>query len=413
MSGGKRVIAIVGGGQSGLQLGNGLLSAGYDVRLVQDRKGDDIRNGKVMSSQCMFDIALGHERELGLNFWDKECPTVDSISFIVPAPDGSGNKAIEWNGLLDKPAQAVDQRLKFPRWMQEFEKRGGIIEYIQATTADLEKYAKESDLVVVAAGKGEISRMFERDAQKSQFDAPQRALALTYVKGLTPRPQHSAVSFNLIPGVGEYFVFPSLTTTGPCEIMVLEGVPGGPMDCWEGISSPAEHLAKSKWILNTFLPWEAERAKHVELTDDNGILAGRFAPTVRKPIARLPSGKAVLGMADVVVLNDPITGQGSNNASKCAKVYLDSIIAHGDKPYDQAWMQATFDRYWDYAQYVTGWTNALLQPPPPHVLNIMGAAQQFPVLARRIANCFNEPLDFFPWFAVPEEADKYLKSLAA
>ena len=34
----KRVITIVGGGQSGLQLGNGLLAAGYDVRLVQDRK---------------------------------------------------------------------------------------------------------------------------------------------------------------------------------------------------------------------------------------------------------------------------------------------------------------------------------------------------------------------------------------
>ena len=121
----KRVITIVGGGQSGLQLGNGLLSAGYDVRLVQDRKGDDIRTGKVMSSQCMFDKALSYERELGLNFWDKECPTVDSISFTVPAPDGSGNKAIEWNGMLDKPAQAVDQRVKFPRWMQELEKRGG------------------------------------------------------------------------------------------------------------------------------------------------------------------------------------------------------------------------------------------------------------------------------------------------
>jgi hypothetical protein len=47
------------------------------------------------------------------------------------------------------------------------------------------------------------------------------------------------------------------------------------------------------------------------------------------------------------------------------------------------------------------------------VLNILGAAQGIPVLARRIANCFNEPLDLFPWFAVPEEADKYLKSLAA
>ena len=114
----KRVITIVGGGQSGLQLGNGLLAAGYDVRLVQDRKGDDIRAGKVMSSQCMFDKALSYERELGLNFWDKECPTVDSISFTVPAPDGSGNKAIDWNGLLDKPAQAVDQRLTHGAYRQ-------------------------------------------------------------------------------------------------------------------------------------------------------------------------------------------------------------------------------------------------------------------------------------------------------
>jgi styrene monooxygenase A-like protein len=413
MSSAKRVITIVGGGQSGLQLGNGLLSSGYGVRMVQNRRGEEIGSGKVLSSQCMFGEALKYERDLGLNFWDKECPTVDSINFTVPAPDGSGKKAIDWNGMLDKPAQSVDQRLKYPRWMQEFEKRGGKIEYKEAGPADLETYAAQSDLVIVSAGKGDISRMFERDAQKSQFDAPQRALALTYVKGLTPRPHHSAVAFNLIPGVGEYFVFPALTTTGPCEIMVFEGVPAGPMDCWGGISSPAEHLAKSKWILDTFLPWEGERAKHVALTDANGILSGRFAPTVRKPIARLPSGKAALGMADVVVLNDPITGQGSNNASKCAKFYLDSILAHGDKPYDQAWMQATFDRFWDYVQYVTGWTNALLLPPPPHVLNIMGAAQGFPVLARRIANGFDNPLDYFPWFAVPEEADRYLKSLAA
>ena len=40
-----------------------------------------------------------------------------------------------------------------------------------------------------------------------------------------------AVSFNLIPGVGEYFVFPALTLSDPCEIMVFEGIPGGPIDC--------------------------------------------------------------------------------------------------------------------------------------------------------------------------------------
>jgi hypothetical protein len=92
---------------------------------------------------------------------------------------------------------------------------------------------------------------------------------------------------------------------------------------------------------------------------------------------------------------------------------MDAILAHGDRPYDAAFMQATFDSYWNYAQFVTGWTNALLQPPPPHVLNIMGSAQAFPVLAKRIANGFDNPVDFFPWFAVPEEADAYLQNLAA
>jgi hypothetical protein len=238
-------------------------------------------------------------------------------------------------------------------------------------------------------------------------------LALTYVHGMTPRPQHSAVCFNLIPGVGEYFVFPALTNSGACEIMVLEGIPGGPMDCWKDVTSPQEHLARSKWILDTFLPWEADRCRNVELTDANGILSGAFPPTVRKPVGRLPSGRLVLGLADAVCLNDPITGQGSNNASKAARAYMDAILAHGDRPFDAAFMQSAFDRYWQYAQYVVGWTNALLTPPPPHVLNIMGSAQAYPALAKRIANGFNNPPDLFPWFAVPEEADRYLQQLAA
>jgi hypothetical protein len=41
------------------------------------------------------------------------------------------------------------------------------------------------------------------------------------------------VAFNIAPTIGEYFVFPALTTTGPCEIGVFEGIPGGPMDCWK------------------------------------------------------------------------------------------------------------------------------------------------------------------------------------
>lgn len=408
-----RRITIVGGGQSGLMVAVGLLKKGHKVRVVQNRTGDEIARGRVLSSQCMFGQAVQNERDLGLDFWAESCPPVEGIAFSVPHPEQPGQKAIGWAGRLDRNAYSVDQRVKIPRWLQEFTALGGDLVIADAGIPELEDYAASDDLVLVAAGKGEIARMFARDAQKSQFDAPQRALALTYVTGMTPRPVHSAVSFNLIPGVGEYFVFPALTTTGPCEIMVFEGIPGGPMDCWAEVKTPEEHLAKSRWILNTFLPWEAERCRDVALTDDNGILAGRFAPTVRHPIATLPSGRRVLGLADAVCLNDPITGQGSNNASKAAMVYLNRILAHEGRPFDAEWMQGTFDAYWNYAQWVVRWTNMMLMPPPPFVLEIMGSAQMLPALSHRIANGFDDPRDFFPWFADPAEAGAYLGQLRA
>ncbi len=408
-----RTITIIGGGQSGLQLGIGLLQAGHKVRVVQNRTAEDIATGKVLSSQCMFHTAVQNERDLGIDFWSDICPPVEGINFMVPHPEVPGAKAMDWVGRLDHNAYSVDQRVKIPRWMAEFTRLGGDLVIHDAGIADLEDYAASDDLVIIASGKGEIGRLFARDAAKSPYEAPQRALALTYVKGMTPREGHSAVCFNLIPGVGEYFVFPALTTSGPCEIMVMEGIPGGPMDCWADVKTPADHLARSKQIVETYLPWEAARCRDIELTDDNGILAGRFAPTVRHPVGVLPSGRKVLGLGDAVCLNDPITGQGSNNASKAAAVYLRRILDHGDRPFDADWMQATFDTYWDYAQWVVRWTNMMLQPPPPFVLEIMGTACATPRLAQRMANGFDDPRDFFPWFADPAAAGAYLSELKA
>jgi 2-polyprenyl-6-methoxyphenol hydroxylase-like FAD-dependent oxidoreductase len=405
---------IVGAGQAGLQLALGLQADGHDVTVVSNRTPEDIQDGRVMSSQCMFDAALQTERDLGIDTWEAECPPVEGISLAVPAPDGSGAKAIDFASRLDRHAQSVDQRVKMPGWMAELERRGGRLVIHDVGVEDLERYTQESDLVVVAAGKGEIVRLFERVPERSPYDQPMRALALTYVTGMTPRPEYSAVCFNLIPGVGEYFVFPALTTTGACEIMVFEGVPGGPMDCWGDVTTPAEHLAKSKWILETFMPWEAERCHNLELTDDNGILAGRFPPTVRKPVAELPSGRLVLGLADAIMLNDPITGQGSNNAAKMATAYLEAIRTHGDAPYDRTFMEQTFEGFWQrYGQFATTWTNALLSPPPDHVLKLLSAGNESAAIAHRFANGFDDPVDFFDWFMAPDKADAYLAEVGA
>src|SRR3954454_3640768 len=123
---------IVGAGQAGLQLGFGLRQAGHEVTVVSNRRPDDIHDGRVMSSQCMFDASLQHERDLGIAFWDGSCPPVEGISLAVPAPpdggNGAGGKVIDWAARLRAPAQSVDQRVKMPRWMEELDRRGGRIE---------------------------------------------------------------------------------------------------------------------------------------------------------------------------------------------------------------------------------------------------------------------------------------------
>ncbi|HWO17380.1 MAG TPA: styrene monooxygenase/indole monooxygenase family protein [Kofleriaceae bacterium] len=410
----KRKITIVGAGQAGLQLGIGLVQAGYEVTCVSNRTPEEIRGGRVMSSQCLFETALVHERALGINFWDRTCPPVEGIGLSVPHPEIRGAKVIEFAARLEHPAQSVDQRVKFPRWMEHFAARGGELRFQDVALADLEAYASSSELVVVASGKGDIAQLFPRDASRSPYDRPMRALALVYVTGMAPRPEYSAVNFNLCPGVGEYFPVPAETITGPCDIMVLEGIPGGPMDCWEDVATPDAYLARAQQILETFFPWEAERCRALELTDPNGILAGRFAPTVRAPIGVLPSGRRVLGLADAVVLNDPITGQGAGNAAKAAAAYLASILERGDAPFDAAWMQATFDRAWgDDVGDVTAWSNALLSPPPQHVLELFGAACSNAKIAHRFVNGFEQPSDFKRWFMTPEGAQAYLREVAA
>jgi hypothetical protein len=56
--------------------------------------------------------------------------------------------------------------------MKEFTRRGGNLVIKDAEAHDIEGYSKSHDLVLIAAGKGEISRLFERDGEKSPYDQP-------------------------------------------------------------------------------------------------------------------------------------------------------------------------------------------------------------------------------------------------
>jgi hypothetical protein len=412
-----REITIIGAGQSGLMVALGLIQKDYKVSLISNRTAEQIRNGRILSSQGMMQPAIQAERDLGLRFWEDQCPYWEGLQFTIVAPDLT--RAISFNRPTPGQWESLDQRVKISDWMEKFVEWGGNLIIDDADIDKLEHYTEQSDLVLIASGKGEIGKLFERDAEKSPYDKPMRSLALTYVFGMDKiapvgeemKPFHGLTWYSY-PEVGEYFTTRTLTTSGICDVMIFEGVLGGPMDCWDDVKTPEQHLKTSMDILHEFFPWEARRCENIKLTDDNGILTGRFPPTVRKPIGTLPSGAIVMGIGDTVCLNDPVTGQGANNAAKCGKVVHDRIVEHESAKFNAQWMQSVFDEYWMQAKHVTKWTNSLLEVPPDGAFIVLSAAEHNTKIADHVFNGFNDAALYEPWFYDVQAAEELVAEMS-
>ena len=409
-----RKILIVGAGQSGLQLALSLQAEGYDVTVMSARTPEEIRGGWPTSTQVMFDPALRLEREYGLNLWEDEAPHIPAVGIsLAPAP---GMRAFHFCGPWDPYAMSVDQRLKMPTWLELFESRGGRVIYHPVMTSDLVGLAPMYDLTVIAAGKGEVVELFDRDPVRSKYEVPGRSLSAIYLNGMAEAPEFPdvAMRINVAPGVTELFTMPAITMSGPCRIALVEAIPGGPFDVFSDRPSPAEHLRRLRYLLTEHMPWEAELYRDCEPTDARASLSGAFTGTIRRPYAEMEPGTYVFGMADVVVVNDPIAGQGANNAAHCAHTYLKAILDRGDKPFDPAWMQETFETFWHTrAQHSTTLTDALLNPLPDHAQQVLGAASQYQEIATRFGNLFPHPETIHGFLMDPEVALAYVASVVA
>jgi styrene monooxygenase A-like protein len=409
-----RKILIVGAGQSGLQLALCLQSEGYDVTVMSARTPDEIRGGWPTSTQMMFEPALAWERRYRLNLWEDEAPHVAGMGVsLAPAP---GTRAFHFHGPWDQYAMSVDQRLKMSAWLELFEHRGGRVIYHPVMTSDLGGLATMYDLTLIAAGKGELVELFDRDAARSRYTDPARVLSAIYLNGVEFPPEYPDwfMRVNIEPGVGELFSMPGLTMAGPTLIALIEGIPGGPLDIFRDRPSPTEHLRRLRRLLEDHFPWEASLYGKAEPTDARASLTGAFTPTIRHPVAEVAAGAYVFGMADVVVVNDPISGQGSNSAAHCAGIYLQAILEHGDQPYDPTWMQRTFETFWEVrAQHATALSTVLLEPMPEHAQQILGAASQYPPVAKRFTDLFSNPETIHDFLLDPEKGLAFVASVAA
>ena len=102
-----RRVAIVGAGQSGLQLALGLLQQGYEVTVVSNRTPEEIAVGPVLSSQCMFETALQAERVLGIDHWSATATVLELIPRRRVQPTAAYFRA--GRDLLEALAHALPQ----------------------------------------------------------------------------------------------------------------------------------------------------------------------------------------------------------------------------------------------------------------------------------------------------------------
>ena len=79
----------------------------------------------------------------------------------------------------------------------------------------------------------------------------------SHVHVLAPDPAFPDphIGFHAVPGLGELFVIPALTLSGPCDILFWEAVPGGPLDRWAGPRDPERHLALTLELAARYVPW--------------------------------------------------------------------------------------------------------------------------------------------------------------
>jgi 2-polyprenyl-6-methoxyphenol hydroxylase-like FAD-dependent oxidoreductase len=382
-------IAIVGAGIAGLHLGLLLRRHGLTATIYTDWTPDQLRRGRLLNNIIRFAPVRDRERELGITRWD----AVDTDTHAVEVFVG-GEAPLAFRGRLSRPGSYVDMRLYLPALLEDFAARGGRVVVASVQPEDVVRLSERHDLVVIASGRGSLLELFPRVAECSPYASPKRRLALGYFDGLAPVPSQGVV-YVVAPGQGEIFQTATYSFGGKQSALLFEAIPGGAFDKLTRMSynaDPARFDALVLELLRAYAPPIYARVdqERFGITRPLDVLQGAIVPTVRRGYAALENGKFVVALGDVHVLNDPLIAQGANTASYAAAVLGEAIL--GGFTTDELFCRRVEERIWAYAGPVTEWSNAMLQPLPPHVRALLVAATQNQAIADAFADGFADPL---------------------
>ncbi len=365
-----RRIAIVGAGQAGLVAAHALLQRGYQVTVHSDKSPEDfLERSRPTGAAARFEMAVAFERELGLEHWGHQAPRCEGVHLtFCPRRD---NQLLTLLGRLTKGhLMAIDLRLQSATWLEQLAERGGGVEIESVDVRRLDEIAARNDLTIVAAGRGELTKLFPRDQARSVYRSPQRQLAMICVRdvpiGVPYAPWFLPIKFNFLGPYGEAFWMPWYSKDGDhATVLVVEARAGSPLDRFRDCASAEQVLARAQAAIRELTPWDRESFEHARICDENAWLVGAITPEIRHVVGTLPSGRHVMALGDTAQSLDPIAGQGANSGNKMAQVYAVAVAERGDLPFDADWMRATFERFWARHGDCDRLTSTLLEPLSP------------------------------------------------
>ncbi len=419
-----RRILIIGAGYSGLTLAHKLLTAGYEVTVMTGRTSVELRHGRPAPLAMTFPRVYRMERDDGLFF--------SSWGDVEEFPGGHLSARphdqpwFEFGGYnRDGGSVAVDNRLKMADWLEYLEDRGGQVVIQGASLSEVDYFASRSprfDLTVLAVGDGELGQLFDVSEERSGGAQP-GVMTQATLFGVEPHSDgRSGYGFEGIsaPDTGECYIVPQLTAHGTATCVLLMCRPGQALDCTARI--PRHANGEQIWQVMRdriyhHLPDVYERCEHTQLTDANAAFCRTSTPTVRQPVARMPSGGWVLGMADAVIHTDARSVQQVSNSALCAHTYFEAIREHGEAEFTPEWGRAAFDRFWESqgrhaatsSQAITGfWTG----DHPEHLAELIPAVLRYDVLKDMWVTGWDQPATLDSWMWDPDRARATIDRIA-
>lgn len=378
----KKRIGIIGTGTAGLQLAYSLKND-FDVTLFHYEEPDEVRHGRIRSTQVHFHPTLDREQRFQMPGMDT-APSIQTIHFSM------GQQKL-FVGKLAGAATSVDQRMAYSKAMDDLAQQGVNFRKTRVARDEIHALAESFDLLIDSSGKSGPLPAFPVEAGLTPFLAPQRKCIVGYFKGVAP-VEPEGISITVVPGAGEMFEIPALTEQGAVTILFLEALPEGMLDVFKPVKSAQAFEEQMKSMLRDHFPEIYGRVDldHFALANEMSYLQTAVTPVVHRPYLML-NGTLVLGCGDSVFLADPITGQGCNTASYCAEQLYETLIEYKESTWDEKVGIDYWSRIRPYVAEVTEWTNAMTGPMPEHIVQMLLKAAADQQVADQIAHWFEQP----------------------